>query len=725
MFKQKLVLTVFLCLTLLWILTASIALGQGGISLKRTPAPPQTVFNDGTGSVSFSWTIDYATQFNQNYILEIIDPNGNVVHCDSFIGAPSQIANSTTWPVPAGATSGPYYGRLSFFSNWWPPEPNKFECQASAGFLVCPAARIRIRKFWDWLDANGIKDGVEETLEGWRFVVKRLDTCQEWTLTSGFDGNTESLMVPVKASGTTDFTITEEIRPGWVKTGPNGSVNPVTISLAPGCSYHEDYGNWQPINITGYKFLDENPCPLPGAFPITTTTRLPNSKALAGIIIRLFSYNWDLLDTAITDANGHFAFPTRTWEDRFYIMEEIPHPEAPTFDLPQATPFVCIDHQLTRWQGLYHCSASQSPWQSPHLNFETPDTITLDIAEPDVACKNYGDNYFYNQLPSRIWGVMCADGIKLGNIKVEKDNSLWEDAAVQQDCGLYVVPTRPEEPQGLRCGKYVLTPPDLPDPKTQEWLVTEYCCDNWVIDPHTTVVPSGGSYPLKHDVDSCHDVRVDFCIQTAPSNRICNLPVTFTQEGYKTFSDPENGVIQGGIIYNKFNLAFANNKLIVGTTKTITFDGTSGSLKRLCMFLPQTGACGKLDRNYIDPWDHTPAGALAGEQIALLLNIAYNKAAIMPRTPGWDLEKFTINSGFFKGRTVGEVYNIANALLGGDLPSRYGLNGYQALLETIQAINANYEFVNWNTYNDRGYLTRFGSAKKSGEGTPITVPYRF
>jgi hypothetical protein len=236
------------------------------------------------------------------------------------------------------------------------------------------------------------------------------------------------------------------------------------------------------------------------------------------------------------------------------------------------------------------------------------------------------------------------------------------------------------------------------------------------------LIPSGGSYPLKHDVDSCHDVRVDFAIQTAANRRLCDVPVTFTQQGFRTFSDPDNKVIQGGIIYNRFNSAFTNKTLIVGTTKTITFSGTSGSLKRLCMFIPQTGACGKLDRSYIEPWDKTSAGALAGEQIALLLNIAYNKAMLMPRTPGWDLEKFTVNSGFFKGRTVGEVYNITNAILGGDLPSRYGLNGYQALLETIQAINANYEFVDWNTYNDRGYLTKFGEPKKVP--TPITVPYR-
>ena len=198
-----------------------------------------------------------------------------------------------------------------------------------------------------------------------------------------------------------------------------------------------------------------------------------------------------------------------------------------------------------------------------------------------------------------------------------------------------------------------------------------------------------------------------------PREQRCYLPVTFTQEGWHNVCDPNNTIIPGGMVFSKFKYAFANflfygtlynNKMLVGKTKIITYDSTTASLSRLCMFLPQTGSCGKLDRSYISPWAPTSAGSLAGEVIALTMNIAYNDQRLMPRTPGYDLEKFVLAKGLFRGKTVCQVLDIANRILSGDPPCWYGLSSCEVLVDILRAINANYEFVDMNTFNNGDYL---------------------
>jgi hypothetical protein len=109
----------------------------------------------------------------------------------------------------------------------------------------------------------------------------------------------------------------------------------------------------------------------------------------------------------------------------------------------------------------------------------------------------------------------------------------------------------------------------------------------------------------------------------------------------------------------------------------------------------------------ISPWQLTASdggGCLAVETIALLMNVAYNDVRLMPRTPGYDLERFVLAKGLFKGKTVGEVFNIANSLLSGSPACSYGLPNCDALVDILRQINANYEFVDYFTFNDRGYL---------------------
>ncbi|MCX8053522.1 MAG: hypothetical protein N3B12_06910, partial [Armatimonadetes bacterium] len=170
-----------------------------------------------------------------------------------------------------------------------------------------------------------------------------------------------------------------------------------------------------------------------------------------------------------------------------------------------------------------------------------------------------------------------------------------------------------------------------------------------------------------------------------------------------------------------------NNRMIIGQGNTLSWEGTSVGLKRLCAFLPQTGPSGKLNMSYVNPWK-LPAGvggALAGELAALQMNIAYNNRRQMPRTPGYDLEKFTLTGSIFKGKTVREVRNIANAVLGGVPPSYFGLPNYQTLTDILAAINANYEFVNFDVFNDRGFLQPDPGSLPFGPSqppTPVVVP---
>jgi len=151
----------------------------------------------------------------------------------------------------------------------------------------------------------------------------------------------------------------------------------------------------------------------------------------------------------------------------------------------------------------------------------------------------------------------------------------------------------------------------------------------------------------------------------------------------------------------------------------------AGGLNRLCAFFPQTGTCGKFVQSYVTPTT-TSAGKLAGEALALEMNIAYNDVRLMPRTPGYDLQEFRLASGIFKGKKVGEVRDIANQVLGGSSPAQFGLQngqaGYDQLCDILAQINADYEFVNYNIFNDRGYLIPNQDLRQSGPATIPTVP---
>ncbi len=184
-------------------------------------------------------------------------------------------------------------------------------------------------------------------------------------------------------------------------------------------------------------------------------------------------------------------------------------------------------------------------------------------------------------------------------------------------------------------------------------------------------------------------------------------PVTFTQVGWR--------YLGAGLLYSRWQYAFANfsfygktrrNWLYAGCRLSMSLEGSRSSIDRLLRWFPQTAPPRGLDmtQDFVTPAPLPNVGALAGEVVALTLNIAFNDTRMMPRHPGYDLENFTIRQGPMKGRTVGYVWDIANRILGGDAPMRYNVPSHQAITDILRAINMNYEFRGYVVCMDRGYL---------------------
>ena len=754
--------------------TAGPADAVPGICLSRNPAPPNKVLNDGAGTIRFDWTVEYGTPgitCSTPYTFEVLDSSLTVLPgfpVNFTCPGPNPFSNFFQWTAPQFQACGCYYGRLTFYSNWCTGQTRKMEDQAITAFLVGASATFRICKFLD-INGNGIKDPGDPPIQGWQFVVVALG--KQYVCTTGQDGCC-TFNVDVNCVGSTTATITDVLPPGWVQT-TQGGVNPFTVTLVPGSNPDVQVGNWQPIRICGNKYLDQAPwpwtsphyvgpagqqnnpvcsvaccleptptCPqsAPPAACVSPTQHCDSplivATGLAGVTVRLYDntdpLNPVLLATTTTAADGSYCFGPLQWRQNLKIVMDNPAPSAPTCNPPIADIGPPIG-PLAPWPGNYVGTVATSVWPCPNNNFTSPHTLEITLPTPVQVNQLFGCNNFFNRQPSRLFGKFCAEAMQLLpsiSLALGKDGFPYPTPAVSpQTDGSYIVPEISAEPQGLRPGTYRLTPPVVPDPATQSWTVTTYC--DSINGNSTFPLPASGFVDV--GVGHSSDVRVDFCITGPPNKRRCFLPVTFTQQGWHDFCDPNNLIIPGGMVYNRFPIAFASftyfstvyvDKMIIGQGKTITWDGTTLGLKRLCVFLPQTGACGKLDTDYLNPWTLPSGvgGALAGELAALQMNIAYNDRRIMPRTAGYDLEKFTLATGIFKGKTVREVRNIANQVLGGTPPCNVGLKTCQDLVDILAAINANYEFVNFDTFTDRGFLIPDRVFGQPDAAAPVVVP---
>lgn len=705
-------------------------LPEPGIALWRTPAPLDGAYNYNSASsvITFNWDLKFNTTFS-SCVFKITGPLWKSPVPTAFTKDlnSSDKGKPITWDS-YGHDPGCYYATLTFSSDWCKGSIS-VEDEAKVGFLVIPSGKFKICKYLD-VNGNGKKDPGELAPPKpdaiWQFNIEKQDGTVVKMVTTKDTGCTDDITVPVEEGGTT-YYIREIVKPGWKKTSQNHA-NPFPVTIKMGENGTIDVGNWQPIMIIGFKNLDTALWPVMKPhwvgpqgqenLPISDWEPLPlnvqkNTKGIKDASIDLVAANGvTILSSTLSAADGSYSFGPLQYAPNFYIRESGCPGNPPECDtLPS-------DGGLTAWAGDYDFTFCTSPW-TPNKVYFVPE-LPLVLPSPTAVDKPYevyGDNIFYNRQLGRIWGIVCQTamnqipGLK---IKVEKEDGNkvypWIPPYEIPDSktGVYEVEPLEEEPEGLRPGTYRLTPPAAPQNKY--WEVTEYC--NGGSGKSVYQLPSNGYVTV--NLLSGGDVRVDFCLVGEPSNKRCYIPVTLSQTGWHVFADPTNELLPGGMIYNKFNMAFKNfsfngkdssGKLVIGNgSKTITFDATTASLKRLVMFLPQSGTPGKLDQSYISPWSSTPAGALAGETIALTLNIAYNDQRLMPRTPGYDFESFIVAKGLFKGRTVCEVLDIANKVLGGDQPARYGLSSYAALAEILKNINANYELVDLNDFRNGDYL---------------------
>jgi len=199
-------------------------------------------------------------------------------------------------------------------------------------------------------------------------------------------------------------------------------------------------------------------------------------------------------------------------------------------------------------------------------------------------------------------------------------------------------------------------------------------------------------------------------------------PITIITTAFTTYSQAEwggrpNGKNAAYYLATYFNLAEPDGNVVIGGPKTVTMTGAT-PVKN---FLPQGGLPLALDKNYVDPPSqngqfkpHMRLGSLAGETLALQLNVDFSNASLT--RPG--LINLHLVSGPFAGQTVGYVLGVANCLLGGGTIASCGVPAaianvitylgpkltllvkYDAVEDTVEKINKN--FLGGTV--DRGFL---------------------
>jgi hypothetical protein len=135
-----------------------------GISLNRSPAPPQAVQRGG-GTENVDFSITYQT-VAESWQLRFSDPSGNVLQQEtqSVAGQPSPINASRQFIPSASAPPGRYRATVDFFSS-----PGSLESSALVTFDVADAlGTLQLVKFED-VNGNGARDAGEPGVPGWSF----------------------------------------------------------------------------------------------------------------------------------------------------------------------------------------------------------------------------------------------------------------------------------------------------------------------------------------------------------------------------------------------------------------------------------------------------------------------------------------------------------------------------------------------------------------------------
>ncbi len=173
-----------------------------------------------------------------------------------------------------------------------------------------------------------------------------------------------------------------------------------------------------------------------------------------------------------------------------------------------------------------------------------------------------------------------------------------------------------------------------------------------------------------------------------PQSNECDTKgyTTYTQGGW---GSPSNSV-PGKTRDLYFNSVFPSG-LVIGSTYKLTLTNST-AVKN---FLPQGGTAAAFTQNYTNVTS-TSAGVLAGQLVALKLNVAYDAAGYLGSN-SVDLGNLIIASGPFIGKTVNQFLTLAEQAIGGG-----SLNGYtfSQFNDAATAINENFD----NGTIDKGFL---------------------
>ena len=213
---------------------------------------------------------------------------------------------------------------------------------------------------------------------------------------------------------------------------------------------------------------------------------------------------------------------------------------------------------------------------------------------------------------------------------------------------------------------------------------------------------SNGSGVTVTLVSGAVDRSVDFGFYQVPV--VSSAYTTFTQGAWGAKPKAGNAA---QVLVDYFDLLYPTGEAIVGIPNTtgrhsITVTGAAA----VQTFLPQGGLPYKLDRSYVDPAHisfpkhigkfkgHFMIGQLAGNVLALKFNIDMSNAGLTRV----GLANLKVKSGTYAGKTVAQIYALANGALAGDPQS--SLLNYLLLNDVVDTINKNF---NAGTTN-KGFL---------------------
>ncbi len=202
------------------------------------------------------------------------------------------------------------------------------------------------------------------------------------------------------------------------------------------------------------------------------------------------------------------------------------------------------------------------------------------------------------------------------------------------------------------------------------YLFDKLVAGTYIVQVDVSTIPSGmnQTYDLDGVLDSETTVplawnenirTVDFSYYKPPTTD--GGWATFTQGGWGAKPAGNNA---GMLLHTNWSQVYGTAGLVVGGTYTLTFTNAWA----VTNFLPSGGTPKPLNQSYVDPRGKTTAGVLAGQVVAMKLNVDFSAAGIT--APG--LGGLKIQSGVYTGWTVSQLLGLAQAVLGGDTSGLLG-----------------------------------------------------